>query len=46
MSYEFETPLEDTAEGNALPNGMDCYRLRVEQYNKQWAWSSPIWIKR
>lgn len=45
-SYEFETTLEDSAEGEALPNGMDCYRVRVEQYNKQWAWSSPIWIKR
>ena len=45
-SYEFETQLEDSAEGDALPNGMDCYRLRVEQHNKQWAWSSPIWIKR
>ncbi len=45
-SYEFESRIEDTAEGDALPNGMDCYRLRVEQYNKQWAWSSPIWIRR
>jgi hypothetical protein len=43
-SYEFEAQIEDTPAEEPLPNGMDVYRLRVEQYNKQWAWSSPIWI--
>ncbi|VGO22341.1 hypothetical protein [Pontiella sulfatireligans] len=43
-SYEFETQIEDAPAKQPLPNGMDVYRLRVEQYNKQWAWSSPIWI--
>ncbi|MBI9020267.1 MAG: hypothetical protein JEZ10_03300 [Verrucomicrobia bacterium] len=43
-SYEFEAQLDDAPAANPLPNGKDAYRLRVEQYNKQWAWSSPIWI--
>lgn len=43
-SYEFEAQVNDTPAAKPLPNGMDVYRLRVEQYNKQWAWTSPIWI--
>jgi len=46
QSYEFEACVEDTPSGQPLPSGMDVYRLRVEQYNKQWAWTSPIWIVR
>jgi hypothetical protein len=43
-SYEFEAQVEDMPAMQPLPNGMDVYRLRIEQYNRQWAWSSPIWI--
>lgn len=45
-SYELDLTLEDAAEGEPLPNGMDAYRVRVEQWNRQWAWTSPVWIKR
>ena len=43
-SYEFHTEVEDTDAKPPLDSGYDEYRLRVEQRNKQWAWSSPIWI--
>jgi hypothetical protein len=46
-SYEFETAFSDDCHANPpAANGMDIYRLRVEQQNRQWAWSSPIWIAR
>ncbi len=44
-TYESHAEIEDTDEGIPLGTGYDVYRLRVEQQNKQWAWSSPIWIK-
>jgi hypothetical protein len=43
-SYEFQAEVEDTDVLPPLSSGLDVYRLRVEQRNRQWAWSSPIWI--
>jgi hypothetical protein len=46
-SEEYECKIEFTDKTQSAPliNDYDVYRLRIEQYNKQWAWSSPIWIR-
>ncbi|MCC5844982.1 MAG: hypothetical protein JJU05_12080 [Verrucomicrobia bacterium] len=44
--YEVQTAGIDRAGGEPLGNGYDVYRVRVEQWNRQWAWSSPIWVAR
>lgn len=44
--YELNTSVSDRADGEPLCNGYDVYRVRIEQWNRQWAWSSPVWIAR
>jgi len=44
QEYELQKTVTDAAGKSTLPNGRDVYRLRVEQQNRQWAWSSPIWV--
>lgn len=46
-TYEFAAEHSDTCDQSVpMANGMDVYRVRVEQQNRQWAWSSPVWIAR